>query len=330
VTSIIARGSPDRCGFWLGEPHEDTWPIYLKAFGMPDQEHLRLYFQDDMRWISPQWSAYKHPQGKPIFDFQPKSKELGAPGYFAECEDVCEVEEYPWPDPDFLDFSETLEDLRQAGDVYRASGFWCPFFHEAADFFGMQNYFIKMYTHPAVVHAVTRHIIDFYLEANRRFFSAAGNLVDGFFFGNDFGTQQDLFISPKHFNEFVAPYFRELVEQGHAYGKRVILHSCGSIYRVIPHLIDMGVDALHPLQARAHQMEAERLAKEFKGKIAFIGGIDTQDLLVNGTPQQVREDVLRVKDLLGPHLVISPSHEAILPNVSPANVLAMAQAARTA
>ena len=69
------------------------------------------------------------------------------------------------------------------------------------------------------------------------------------------------------------------------------------------------------------------LAREFKGRIAFIGGIDTQQLLVHGTPDDVKAEVRRVKALLGPNLVVSPSHEAILPNVSPENILAMAEAA---
>ena len=191
----------------------------------------------------------------------------------------------------------------------------------------MESYFIKMYTHPEVVHAVTRSIVDFYLEANRRFFDVAKGEVDGFFFGNDFGTQVDLLISPDGFKEFVFPYFRQLTKLGRQYGLQVILHSCGCIKRVIPDLIDMGIDALHPLQAKAVNMNAEVLGPEFKGQVAFIGGIDTQDLLVNGTPEDVKEDVRRVKSLLGPCLVVSPSHEAVLPDVSPENLEALAQAA---
>jgi uroporphyrinogen decarboxylase len=122
------------------------------------------------------------------------------------------------------------------------------------------------------------------------------------------------------------PWFRRFTEQGHRYGHQVILHSCGSIHAVIPRLIDAGVDCLHPLQALANNMDAETLAREFKGKIAFMGGIDTQKLLTNGTPEQVRAEVQRVKRLLGPNLIVSPSHEAILPNVPPANVEAMSQA----
>ena len=61
--------------------------------------------------------------------------------------------------------------------------------------------------------------------------------------------------------------------------------------------------------------------------IAFLGGIDTQQLLVHGTPDQVAADVRRVKALLGPNLIVSPSHEALLPNVPPENIWAMSQAA---
>ena len=96
---------------------------------------------------------------------------------------------------------------------------------------------------------------------------------------------------------------------------------------MIGRLIEAGVDCLHPIQARARNMAAETLARDFGGRLAFLGGIDTQDLLVNGTPEQVREDVRRVKRVLGPRLIVSPSHEAILPNVPPQNIEALAAAA---
>lgn len=322
----MAHRAADRCGFWLGNPHVDTWPILYRYFGTESQEAIRRALGDDLRWIGP-WSAYRHPQGKPMFDMQRKGAGHGAAGVFADCEDVQAVEDFPWPDPDFLDFADVLAQLRQAGDFYRAGGFWCPFFHEVAGFFGMENYFIKMHTHPEVVHAVTRHVVDFYVEANTRLFSQTQGLLDAFFFGNDFGTQLDLLISPAAFDTFIFPYFRQLTECGHRHGLQVILHSCGAVRRVIPKLIELGVDALHPLQARAAHMDAAGLAAEFGGRIAFVGGIDTQHLLIHATPAQVREEVRRVKSLLGPCLVVSPSHEAVLPNVPPANIAAMAEEA---
>jgi uroporphyrinogen decarboxylase len=123
------------------------------------------------------------------------------------------------------------------------------------------------------------------------------------------------------------PWFRRFTEQGHSHGYQILLHSCGSIFKVIDRLIDAGVDCLHPLQARAQDMHAENLSHHFRGRVSFMGGIDTQDLLVNGSPDEVRDDVRRVKGLLGPCLVVSPSHEAVLPNVPPENIQALAEEA---
>jgi uroporphyrinogen decarboxylase len=81
------------------------------------------------------------------------------------------------------------------------------------------------------------------------------------------------------------------------------------------------------LQAQAANMDAVLLAREFGGKIAFLGGIDAQGILPHGTPQDVKEEVFRIREILGPHLIVSPSHEAILPDVPPENVAALAEAA---
>jgi len=308
-------------------PHPDTWPIYLKHYNTTDEEVVRQALGDDIRWICAEWQSYKHPEGKLLWN----TTRVGITGVgpvFAECEDVNEVEDWDWPNPDYLDFTAIVERLRSAGDVYRASGMWTCFFHIACDMFGMENYFIKMHTDPDVVHAVTRHICEFYLEANERCFEAAGKEIDAFFFGNDLGTQLDLLVSPPQLEEFVMPWTRRFAEQGHAHGYQVMHHCCGAIHKIIPAFIDAGIDALHPLQAKAANMDAETLARDFKGKIAFLGGIDTQDLLVHGTPGGVRADVRRVKSLLGPSLVVSPSHEALLPNVPIENVIAMAEEAQ--
>jgi len=262
-----------------------------------------------------------------MFDLQGEKRSHGQAGPLAGCERAADVNLFEWPKVEYLDFSETLNRLSQAGDAYRASGFWCPFFHDVMDLFGMEQYLVKMYTHPAVVHAATERVCRFYLEANERFFALAGDMVDGFFFGNDFGTQLDLILSPGLFDEFVLPWFKEFTGQGQRHGYQVILHSCGSIHRVIGRLVDAGVNCLHPLQAKARNMEAETLARDFGGKIAFMGGVDTQRVLNHGTPAEVNEEVRRVRHILGPHLIVSPSHEAILPDVPPQNIAAMAEAA---
>ncbi len=329
IRAIINREDTDRSGFWLGNPHGDTWPLYHEYFGTDTNEELRVKLNDDFRWICPQFcaDAYQHPDGKGMFDAGLDKKMHGMAGPFADTEDVDEVHAWDWPNPDYLNFESCLEALRNAGDYYRASGFWTCFYHNVMDLFGMDNYMMKMYLNPDVVQAVTDRVCGFYYEANERFFAQAGDLVDGFFFGNDFGTQLDLICGPEQFDQFIMPWFKKFTDQAHAHGYQAILHSCGAIHRVIGRLIDAGVDCLHPLQALARDMDAATLARDFKGRISFLGGIDTQDLLVHGTPDQIRADVRRVKDLLGPHLIVSPSHEALLPNVPPANVEAMAAAA---
>lgn len=329
IKRIIAGEKPDRCGFWLGMPHSESWPKYFDYFGTDDQEQVRLALQDDLRWISAEWGAYKHPEGKGLFDLVRVGIVSDSAGpAFANCEDPSEIDSYEWPNPDYFDFTEIVERLRNAGDFYRASGMWTCFFHIVAAMFGMEEYFIKMHTSPDVVDAVTNKVCEFYYEANERFYDVAGGEVDAYFFGNDLGTQLDLLVSPEQLERFVLPWTRKFVDQAHARGYQVMHHCCGAVSKVIPNFIAAGIDALHPLQALAQGMDAESLARQFKGKLAFIGAIDTQQLLVHGTPDQIKYEVRRVKSLLGPNLIVSPSHEALLPNVPPENVVAMAEAAR--
>ena len=329
LKDIIALRPGPRCGLWLGNPHADTWPILHRYFGTREEEELRRKLGDDYRWISPSFieSTFQDPSCKRLFDLGQTKRSHGQAGPLAGVEDPAELDRFDWPDARALDFKDAVRALEKAGPYYRASGFWAPFYHDIMDLFGMEEYFVKMHTNPAVVRAVTDRVCGFYYEGNERFFDAAGGLIDGYFFGNDFGTQLDLMISPALFDAFVLPWFRKLTDQAVRRGYQVILHSCGSIHRVIPRLIAAGVNCLHPIQAKAANMDAETLARDFKGKIAFLGGVDTQRVLNHGTPAEVKAEVRRIKAVLGPCLIVSPSHEAILPDVPPRNVAALAEAA---
>jgi uroporphyrinogen decarboxylase len=329
----IFAGGADRCGFWHGNPHHDTTRIYYPHFGVEDDMALSVALGDDFVWVYAD-AAWGHPDGRPMFDVLGGRARLSLnqDGVFAEATTVAEVEAFDWPDPGYLDFSGVLAQVERARshDFYVLSGMWSPFFHVVADFFGMENYFVKMYTDPAVVDAVTEHVVGSYLAANERYFAQVGDRMDACFFGNDFGSQLDLLISPKLFRRFVLPHFVRFTQQAKSHGYKVVLHSCGAIEKTIPALIDAGVDGLHPLQALAKGMEAETLARKYGGDLIFIGGVDTQQLLPFGTPEQVRAEVRRLKVVFGPRYVVSPSHEALLANVSVGNLLAMAEAAQEA
>ena len=328
VYSIFTRHNTDAHCMWTGNPLAETVEKLTAAWGLEQTpEALYSFLNDDCRWI-PADSAYKHPEGRPALDpaWHTERRSLSAPGCFADAETLADVEKYPWPDPDYLDFTDIYAQIDKFPDKMVMTGMWACFYHVVMDFFGMENYFIKMIEEPKIVDAVTEHVVDFYVEANDRFLQGLGDRADVIFFGNDFGTQRDLMIDPALWRRFVLPSTKRIIDGAKKYGKLVMHHSCGSVWRVIPDLIDAGVDVLHPLQAQAAGMSADEL-KRFKNDISFIGGIDAQSFFVNATPQQIRDEVHRVRDTLGPNIVISPSHEAILPNVPPANVLAMAEAA---
>jgi uroporphyrinogen decarboxylase len=328
IKAIFAGQPVDRCGLWLGNPHEETLEIYSDYFKVNSEEQLRETLGDDIRWIRPDRIGryYHDPMGKTLFGRGFTEHTFGQPGPLADCENVDQLDTFPWPDPEYLKFDDCLKVLEDTGNYYRMSGLWTDFFHQVADLFGMENYLMKMFTSPDVVHAVTERVCQFYLQGNEKFFELAGDQIDGFFFGNDFGTQLDLIMGPDQFDEFILPWFKKFIEQGHRHGYQVILHSCGSIYKVIDKLIGAGVDCIHPLQAKAANMDAETLAQNFKGSVAFMGAVDTQDLLVNASPEAIKSEVKRLMETLGPQFVVSPSHEKILPNIPPENIKAMADA----
>ncbi len=329
VKEIFTHSSSAGSAVWTGHPSDDIVPICAETWGIDaNREAIFTYLGDDCRWF-PCDSAYKHPDGLAAIDpsYNTKRETLSANGCFAEAETIADIEKYPWPDVKYLDFSEIYKEIERFPDKMVFTGMWSPFFHYVADFFGMENYFTRMYDNPKIIDAVTERVVDYYVAANDKFFSGLGDRADVMFFGNDFGTQLDLFISPDCFKRFVMPSFKRLITIGKKYNKLIMLHSCGSIYRIIPDLIEAGVDILHPIQAQASGMSAKELAS-YKNDLSFVGGIDAQSFFVNASPQQIKDEVHRVRDILGGSIVISPSHEEILPNVPPDNILAMIEASR--
>jgi len=315
--------------FWTGHPSDTTVSLFAKEWNIePTREAIFTYLNDDCRWI-PADTGYTNPDGIPLFDptyGNTVRKSLSAEGCFANAKTLSDIENYPWPDVSCCDFSSVYEQIDKFQDKMVFTGLWSCFFNIATNFFGMENYFIKMYEAPDIIKAVNDKITDFYADANEKFFSGLGDRADVMFFGNDFGTQRDLLVSPDKWREFVLPSLKRLIAIGRKYNKKIMLHSCGSIYRIIPDLIDAGIDILHPIQAKAKGMSAVELA-QYKNDLIFAGGIDAQAFIVNATPQQVEDEVHRVREILKPGIIISPSHEEILPNIPAANIFAISKAA---
>ena len=323
----IMEHKSDRCGFWHGNPHPESAAGLYKYFGVSSDFELGLKLGDTFTWIPDGRGAYRHPGGDHAFELY-KNKNIAHLSSLTD-DDIESVGQLNWPDVRYYDFSgfESAKNTAKKNGVPILTGAWAPFYHVVADMFGMENYFVKMHTDPALVIAVTERVVDFYMGMNKKLFDEYAPEVEACFFGNDFGTQLDLMISPEMFVKFVMPYQRKIAAQAKSYGLYALLHSCGSVVKAIPEIIEAKIDGLHPIQALAVGMDAENLAEKFGGKIVFVGGVDTQILLREGTAAQIKLEVRRLKKIFGNNFIVSPSHEAVLPDVPPENLAAASEAA---
>jgi uroporphyrinogen decarboxylase len=247
---------------------------------------------------------------------------LNSPGFFEDINDLSMVDKFDWPDPSkYIDREECKRLVKNAPrDRAIMGALWSCQFQDTCAAFGMENAMIQMLAAPEMVKAVTNRIVDFYLKANEIFFEATKGYIDAVLIGDDVGGQTGLIVSCDDLRTFVLPGASLLIDQAHSYGVKVIYHSCGSVFDIIPDLSDIGVDAIHPIQAMANNMEAQKLKDNYGDKVSFVGGVDVQYLLVHGTPDEIRSKVEELKGIFPTGLVISPSHEAILPDIPPANI----------
>ena len=334
INTIFNNAQPDHIAFWAGKPTNEAQALYNEKLDVADEIDFSKAIGNDAVWVPAELMAWENagkPNGRPLWDTAGdfERKALDGMGVFAECETLSEVEQFNWPDPETLDFTGVLEYMQTVHKNGMAvfGGPWTYISTLVTEFFGMEQFFLKLYTDPMIVEAVIDRIVDFYLTANRRFFEQARDELDVFFFASDLGTQSDLMISPEQFNQFFLPGFKKIVDLAKEYDLKVMLHSCGAVYKLIPTFIDIGIDGLHPLQAKAKDMSAEKLASDFKDHLVFVGGVDTQELLPFASAEEVKREVTRLIDLFGERYVASPSHEGVLPNVSLANLRAIKSAA---
>jgi len=194
---------------------------------------------------------------------------------------------------------------------------------------GYQEWLLTVAADPDYVRAFCERKVENILTNLQLYAQAVEDNLDIVWFGEDFGTQKGLMISPGVFNELVAPYYRRIWQWVHAHTSwKVFFHSCGGIYPIIDTLINSGVDILNPVQVTAAGMDAGRLKREFGDRVCFWGGgIDTQTVLPFGTPDEVRRQVRERIRVLGPGggFVFATVHN-IQGDVPVENVLALIEA----
>jgi uroporphyrinogen decarboxylase len=149
--------------------------------------------------------------------------------------------------------------------------------------------------------------------------------LDWLWAGDDAGSQYSTILSPESWRELVKPNLARIFDVGTRKGLWVAYHSCGAVRTIIPDLIEIGMDVLNPVQCTAAGMDPLSLKKEFGDSIAFMGGVDTQDLLPFGTVDEVRKATARLIEGMtsdGGGYILAASH-AIPPETPDANIFAM-------
>lgn len=320
----------DRVPAWCGAS-ACFWEKAKRELSL-DDEGLRVRFGDDFRRLRPRYAGPEFPPAEGATQRTVFGVDRSGLGYGMAISHplaratLRQVHDYPWPDPAWMDVSHIpVEAARYGGQYAILSGSWSPFWHDAIDLFGMENLCVKMYDEPDMVDAVMQRLVDFYATVSQRVFEAAGDLIDIFFIGNDLGSQNGPLLSEDLFRRFLLPHFERLIDLGHAYGLRVMLHCCGGFAPLIPALIEVGLDALQSLQPSCRGMDPKTIKAQFGHKLLLCGAIDSHHVLINGTPEFVREKTREVLDIMMPGggYVGAASHDSILEETPVENVLAM-------
>jgi uroporphyrinogen decarboxylase len=203
---------------------------------------------------------------------------------------------------------------------------WGHYLHQRLAYLrGLEQLLFDMIDHPQELRRVMQALLEIYEVWAERAVAAG---ADGVWAGDDLGTQRSLFMHPDTFRSLYKPFYARLAEVLHGAGLDFWLHTCGNITEIVADLIDIGVDAIHPIQYGT--MDEEAIAAQYGGKVAFWIGMDVQQVLPFGTPDEVREHVRqRVSVFYRPEggLILAAGN-AILRDTPLANVRAYAEALR--
>lgn len=331
VLAAMERRHPVPVPRWLG-----LSPEFVARAGAElglDEEGLRKRLGDDFRRVEAGWSGPVAPLPQGARSVDPFGVARAGAGYgqglahplkgqFTEKA----LHDYPWPNPEWVDVSDLRSRILAHGGEYAVvSGPPSPFFHEAVDLVGMEDFACLMYDDPDFVSALLGRVVDYYIAVSTRIFEEAGDLVDIFYLRDNFGGQTGPLVGADHFTRFLLPCLKRLTELGHRYGIKVLLHSSGSFRPLLPLIVEAGVDALHSLQPDCAGMGGPGIKRDFGQRLTLAGGIDARNLLLPGPAAAVRQGTLAIMQAMAPGggYIAAPSTEAILEDTPVAHVLAM-------
>lgn len=231
---------------------------------------------------------------------------------------------HTFPDPrDPLVFADADAHIRSHKDRFRVFAIGFSLFERAWTLRGMENLLMDFYDHPAFVHELLDAIADYNIAQVRE---AVKYDIDCVHFGDDWGQQHGLIMGAAIWREFIKPRLKRMYDAAREGGKFVSIHSCGDVDELFDDLIEIGLDCFNPFQPEV--MDVDSLMAAYKGRLAFFGGLSTQQTLPYGTPAQVRAESQRLM-FLGAEggYIFAPAH-AVEGDVPLANMLAFIEAAK--
>lgn len=206
-----------------------------------------------------------------------------------------------WPTPDWWDYSKVKQDCAKwhpqyfvlnKGDRLDRTAQLKPMMYMR----GIQQTFIDLAANPKIVECIRDHIINYFVNYNPKVFEAGAEEMDMFMMGDDMGGQQGSLVGPDMWKRYFADGFRKYCDIAHKYGLKVMYHTCGDVYALIPLMIENGLDCLQSVQPTATNMDIKRLKKEFGKHLSFQGGMDIQQVLPLGTREDVKKMVKYAAD----------------------------------
>ena len=236
----------------------------------------------------------------------------------------------PWDHASDPDFWEQLRQralaLRQSTDRALMIVVGCNLFEWGTFVRRIDNFLVDLIESPDEVERLLDALMERHLDTLDKVCRSVGDIADIVRFGDDLGTDQGPFMSPTIYRRLFKPRQKILTEYVKKHSQmHTFLHSCGSIYKIMPDLIEAGFEIINPVQISSRDMEPERLKREFGRDITFWGGgCDTRYVLNRGTPEQVKAHVRKNIEALAPGggFVFNTVHN-ILPDVPPQNIEAM-------
>ncbi|MCL5074488.1 MAG: hypothetical protein M1136_02390 [Chloroflexi bacterium] len=242
----------------------------------------------------------------------------------ADAKDIEDVLRHPFPDLNWYDYSGLREYCRVHRQYALCGGSWSPFFTQACHLMGMERLLINLYDAPGLVFALLHRLVDFHIALSERMFESAPGYFDIMFIGDDYGGSNNLLMSPAHWRALIKPELQRLVDLAHAYGLRFMLHCDGAIREIIPDLVEMGVDALNPIEPEAKGMDPVEIKHAFGDQLVLHGAVSLVTNLALGTAEDVRQEVRRLLRELAPGggVILCPANY-LLPDIPVENILAL-------